>query len=89
MAVSSSRDFGSFHVSNVEALLEAPFSLEYPFERPQRSRPRDFGEDAKSTLFFLSDDFTFLNHGAFGGVARPCLETANEWRRYVGKVLVS
>jgi isopenicillin-N epimerase len=90
MSAQAKRDFGSFHSSNVQELLSIS---EDEYRRPEMSVKLDlnsysdvalqFGTVAlKRRLFYLSDEFCFLNHGAFGLTFRPVLEYANEWRAY-------
>jgi hypothetical protein len=85
--------FGSFHSEDVETLIRRPAS---EYVRPQvyddlcrhvEARGAasavdafDFGLPAKAALFALDDDWTFVNHGAFGGALLPLLEEANVWR---------
>ena len=65
------RDFGSFHSSNVEELIclddlnysKPEFKVEFNFDL----NCLEFGsEQLKKELFYLENDFCFLNHGAFG-----------------------
>jgi selenocysteine lyase/cysteine desulfurase len=40
-----------------------------------------FGKPQRAN-FLLGDEYFFVNHGAFGAVARPIFEAAQAWRRY-------
>ena len=70
------RDFGSFHSSNATELINLDDSK---YVSPNFSVPVDLtklldkdlaskygSRELKSSLFHLTDDFCFLNHGAFG-----------------------
>ena len=70
------RDFGSFHSSNATDLINLDDSK---YVSPKFSVPVNLGElpdkglaskygsrELKSALFHLTDEFCFLNHGAFG-----------------------
>jgi len=84
------RDFGSFHSSNVEELIECDEST---YKKPHLIVPFDaklnvgnvgeFGtEQLKQELFYLSDEFTFLNHGAFGMTFKPVVDYVHKWQQY-------
>ena len=94
LAGSSTRQgFGSFHSDDVEVLIRQS-AAEYT--RPaiydnfcQHMEERvvsdivnnfEFGERAKTKLYALDDQWTFINHGAFGGTLQPLLEESNLWR---------
>mmetsp|Transcript_26489 Transcript_26489/g.39186 ORF Transcript_26489/g.39186 Transcript_26489/m.39186 type:complete len:509 (+) Transcript_26489:54-1580(+) len=72
---------GSFHSENVENLMKQS-SEKYvlptlPFETM-------VGDDVESPPFMLDKkNWTFLNHGAFGGSLRCTYTRAEEWRRYL------
>ncbi|XP_052808847.1 uncharacterized protein LOC128237389 [Mya arenaria] len=87
------RDFGSFHASNVQELLDLS-NEEYtpppaPFTCPKfdkyRTETPHFGKDMRNKHFHLEEDCVFLNHGAFGGVLREALETAQKYQVWVEK----
>jgi isopenicillin-N epimerase len=71
------RDFGSFHSSNIDDLLSLNDSEYIPpyfkVERnPNITKNIKFGStEIKELLFYLEEDTTFLNHGAFGAAFKP------------------
>jgi selenocysteine lyase/cysteine desulfurase len=83
------QSIGSFHSENLASLLSAKDS-EYcapslPFEasRVADSSPR-VGVSQRHEDFMLDlDEFTFLNHGAFGAALVVGWERAEQWRRYL------
>ncbi|KAK3606744.1 hypothetical protein CHS0354_036541 [Potamilus streckersoni] len=84
------RDFGSFHSSNVEELIQLseddyqPPKL--PFKCPTfdeyRTRLPQLGNETRKLHFLLEDGCTFLNHGAFGGVLKEALTASQEAQVY-------
>ncbi|XP_041463183.1 L-cysteine desulfhydrase-like [Lytechinus variegatus] len=88
--VGTKRDFGSFHSSNVQELVEAPEESyvppDFPFGVPDFANCRGlkFGEETRRKHFLL-EDCTFLNHGAFGAVLKDALKVAQQWQRYIEK----
>ena len=85
--------FGSFHSEDVEVLIRQSADIytrpavyddlcHHMEERVISSVVRnfEFGTLAKTALFALDDDWTFVNHGAFGAALQPLLEEANMWR---------
>ena len=93
----SSSGFGSFHTEDVEQLLRQnadeyvrpslPFdfvnSSEYArFKEEVSTGDFAFGGPRARALFHLSPNWTFLNHGAFGGALKPISRLAHEWREY-------
>ncbi|XP_030849947.1 uncharacterized protein LOC100889690 [Strongylocentrotus purpuratus] len=86
--VGEKRDFGSFHSSNVQELVEAAedsyLPPSFPFEVPAFTHCKDltFGEEARRKHFLL-EDCTFLNHGAFGATLKDALDVAQQWQRYI------
>jgi selenocysteine lyase/cysteine desulfurase len=90
------KSFGSFHSDDIETLIRVPDSEVHPptifeeiheqtavqFATSTERLPIGFGSDAKCRLFNISAEWTFINHGAFGGVLRPILVQANKWREY-------
>uniref|UniRef100_A0A0B6ZZS0 Aminotransferase class V domain-containing protein n=1 Tax=Arion vulgaris TaxID=1028688 RepID=A0A0B6ZZS0_9EUPU len=86
------RDFGSFHASNVQELLS--LSEDYvppscPFITPSfedyistGEKSVTFGKNAKKEFFLLEESCCFLNHGAFGGVLKQALQTAQKWQEH-------
>lgn len=84
------RDFGSFHVSNVQELLsltENEYTApKFPFETVKfLSKPKFGSKDLKIEYFYLDTDWTFLNHGAFGAAFKQGLDTAQKWQIYIEK----
>ncbi|CEL98111.1 unnamed protein product [Vitrella brassicaformis CCMP3155] len=86
------RDFGSFHSSNVEELLAVPVSewrRLLPFPDPAEAffisgaAHQCDASTLKATHFFLEEEFTFINHGAFGAVLRPVMAQATAWREHM------
>lgn len=82
------RDFGSFHSSNVEELIHQneatykPPNLAVRFDTSNLVY-RDFGtSQLKNELFCLTNEFTFINHGAFGLTFKPVLKYVAEWKEY-------
>ena len=85
--------FGSFHSEDVEVLIRQSSDTyrrpavyddlcHHMEERILASAVNNFqfGAPAKTGLFALDDDWTFINHGAFGAALQPLLEEANVWR---------
>lgn len=83
------RDFGSFHASNVQETISlsedqyiAPkFLIDVP-SFTDIEKDFKFGKICRKKHFYLEDDCTFLNHGAFGGVLKEAMETAQKWQIY-------
>ena len=86
------RDFGSFHSSNIEEIIQADDSV---YKTPEHSVKFELNQyllydmtmmfgskQLKKSLFFLDDEFNFLNHGAFGLSFKPVMQYTNEWRNY-------
>lgn len=85
------RGFGSFHSEDVEVLIRqdaatySPPAL--PFSNPASAEAaaccsKCFGDAAKQHFLTDFENWTFINHGAFGGVAEPVYRAAELWRRY-------
>ncbi|ELT96263.1 hypothetical protein CAPTEDRAFT_209775 [Capitella teleta] len=86
------RDFGSFHASNVEELVsmseEEYLPPPFPFEQPNFlhfAKHFPVGSEAKKELFFIEEETTFLNHGAFGAVMKASLQVAQKWQVHIEK----
>ncbi|CAF1276441.1 unnamed protein product [Adineta ricciae] len=85
------RDFGSFHSSNVEELLELSDEdfplLPIPFVLHDYTADGEvqFGYSMKEKYFLLDNQYVFLNHGAFGCVLRPVLEYSHAFQYYIEK----
>jgi isopenicillin-N epimerase len=86
------RDFGSFHSSNAEELLR---QNEQEYKPPVHSTKFNtefyanlnlvslFGtKELKNCLYYLNDEFYFLNHGAFGLTFRPTLDYTHKLKCY-------
>ncbi|XP_052087446.1 uncharacterized protein LOC127724505 [Mytilus californianus] len=84
------RDFGSFHASNVQgtiSLSEEEYSppkipIDLPPFKDTENDKFEFGKKCKKSHFYLEEDCTFINHGAFGGVLKEAMETAQKWQIY-------
>ncbi|XP_059153483.1 uncharacterized protein LOC131939285 [Physella acuta] len=95
MESQTKRDFGSFHSSNVQELQslseEDYVPPKIPFVLPTFSNyisdeeKINFGKKFKKEFFLLEEACCFLNHGAFGGVLKPALETVHKWQEYSEK----
>eukprot|EP01125_Pyxidicula_operculata_P009614 TRINITY_DN3157_c0_g1_i4.p1 TRINITY_DN3157_c0_g1~~TRINITY_DN3157_c0_g1_i4.p1 ORF type:complete len:384 (+),score=76.35 TRINITY_DN3157_c0_g1_i4:25-1152(+) len=85
MAVRGYQGFGSFHSDNVEEMIRSDkiTEIHYPFGLPTEKK-FGFG-DIASDFFLLGDEFTFINHGAFGSPLRSGFQLAHSWREYVEK----
>jgi len=85
------RDFGSFHSSNVEELLNLSednfISLPIPFSLYDYTNDGKipFGHLMKEKYFLLDNKYIFLNHGAFGCVLRQALEYSHLFQYYIEK----
>lgn len=56
----------------------------FPFELPKfDGSSTTFGVEMRKHFFLDLDNWTFLNHGAFGCVLKDGLETAYKWQCYV------
>ena len=51
-------------------------------EQLQKSVALPFGASTKEHLYFVDPDWTFINHGAFGGALSLGFDQAAEWRKY-------
>lgn len=82
------RDFGSFFSSNVEELirlnedeyraLELPIKFDF-----ELSKDALFGSlKLKQDLFYLNNDYIFLNHGAFGCTFKPVIDYNHKLQAY-------
>ncbi|XP_077977327.1 uncharacterized protein LOC144432898 [Glandiceps talaboti] len=85
------RDFGSFHSSNVQELIEKPekdykpplIPIELPnFEEYSEGKNCPFGKEVRSKHFLL-EDFNFLNHGAFGVALKEAVDATQKWQYYI------
>ncbi|CAI9738557.1 probable L-cysteine desulfhydrase, chloroplastic [Octopus vulgaris] len=84
------RDFGSFHASNVQELLELPDEKyeapHFPVDRPSfeeyKNNPPEFGKEMRKKHFLLEPEVTFINHGAFGAVLSEALENGQKYQRH-------
>lgn len=55
----------------------------FPFELPTFDGSLAFGMEMRKHFLLDLDNWTFLNHGAFGCVLKDALETAYKWQCYV------
>lgn len=81
------RDFGSFHSSNIEELIRLDdneyVKPEYKVKLDLIENIQQLGSDEiKRDYFCLENNFTFLNHGAFGLTFKPIIDLVNKWQRY-------
>lgn len=87
------KGFGSFHSDNVEELVRQDAAAYRPPPQPlpdpcaapdhqQQLSALEFGSAMRSQFLIDFDRWTFINHGAFGGVLRPVLEASERWRRH-------
>lgn len=83
--------FGSFHSDDVELLIrqnaESYVSPSLPFLEPaeetRHSCSKDsFGNAARNQFMIDFGQWTFVNHGAFGGVSQAAYACAEQWRRH-------
>jgi hypothetical protein len=84
--------FGSFHSEDIEILIRksndeySPPSLYNSIalntdESIKKSLINfSFGQHAKDSLFLLDNDWTFINHGAFGSTLSHILHESTRWR---------
>jgi hypothetical protein len=86
--------FGSFHSADIEVLIREPDSVFRPPEvyfemasehidttvdTKQAMKERFGGSMKRKQTFHISEDWTFINHGAFGGSLRCLQSEANAW----------
>ncbi|KAG2497474.1 hypothetical protein HYH03_004628 [Edaphochlamys debaryana] len=85
------QNFGSFFTDNVEDMIAVPRESYVPPERPfalnsasslEHAATLPFGEPCRELFMIDFKNWTFINHGAFGGVCRPAHEEANQWREH-------
>ena len=89
----SRQSFGSFHSEDVEVLIRqsaAEYTRPAIYDNfchhleqhvvPNIVNNFEFGAHAKINLYALDDQWTFINHGAFGATLQPLLEESNLWR---------
>lgn len=55
----------------------------FPFELPSFDGSLTFGVEMRKHFLLDLDNWTFLNHGAFGCVLKDALETAYKWQCYI------
>lgn len=67
--------FGSFHSESIETLLRNVQSayIDKPFSTKKQ----------KFRFVLDTKNWTFLNHGAFGGCTENTLNASHEWRKYI------
>jgi hypothetical protein len=87
--------FGSFYSGDVEALIRLPRDQYRPPPRPfplphaicgpgaaAALAARPFGASFRRDFLVEFDSWTFINHGAFGGVLAATADDAEAWRRH-------
>ncbi len=82
--------FGSFFVErSVEDMITEPDATYQPPAVPFALEPKadmtadtPLGKGCRHLFLIDFEAFTFLNHGAFGGVCLPAHEEAGQWRDY-------
>eukprot|EP01041_Mallomonas_annulata_P010808 gene10808-22554_t len=91
---SQSREgFGSFHSADVEDLIRIPASMyivpengrdintqNLAYTETLRKSCKTFGTHCKSELFLIENEWTFINHGAFGGAFKALINESHAWR---------
>lgn len=55
----------------------------FPFELPSFDSSVSFGKELRKHFLLDLDNWTFINHGAFGCVLKEALEAAYKWQCYV------
>ena len=93
------RKFGSFHSSNIEEQIKVSETDDYSvphfpvkifnFNQYKNSQSLIFGCSFKEKHFYLDDNYTFLNHGAFGSVLKEAMQTLQGLQIYIEKQPVS
>lgn len=83
--------FGSFHSDDIEEMVMDPnFNLPPSLLETEKRIELDWcehlkhlklGRGYKGSAFVQNSDWTFLNHGAFGGALLPMLQLSECWRR--------
>ena len=80
--------FGSFHSENVEDLIrlsDEEYKPPAALSRvPMTSLPQEvppFGTAVRK-FWYLDEEWTFINHGAFGAACVPALKCAQAWQEY-------
>ncbi|GLI71197.1 hypothetical protein VaNZ11_016316 [Volvox africanus] len=82
------QNFGSFFTENVEDLICIPkdsyIAPEPPFTPPSLGdiATLDFGEPCRQLFNIDFENWTFINHGAFGAVCRAAHQESNQWREH-------
>lgn len=90
--------FGSFHSDDVEVLIRQTsneYCVPKLFDEIRKhttdttdkkqfnkQEELQFGCNVKKSLFAIDKNWTFINHGAFGGSLKHLLYEANQWRYY-------
>lgn len=89
------KSFGSFHSEDIEVLIrQSPNEFKVPdiyheihgrtvgnLITQSKNSPFSFGSDARR-LYQFDNEWTFINHGAFGGALKVLLQQASLWREY-------
>ena len=84
------QSIGSFHSENLAHLMSLSDADYIPPELPFENSPTASAATNDLDSYDVGDDFlldleqwTFLNHGAFGAALRPGYERAEAWRHYL------
>jgi len=75
------QSIGSFHSDNIEDLIALP-DKDYTIPTLPFHYEPYFNLQIPTDNFLLSDEWAFLNHGAFGAVVKPAHVLASKWRDY-------
>ena len=88
----STAGFGSFASGNVQemmSLCDDDWAAVAPRPPPEVlagmqsvHAPAGFGRAARDQFFLRLDEFTFINHGAFGACLRAPYAVAHAWQRH-------
>jgi hypothetical protein len=81
--------FGSFHSDDVEVLVRQPDSSYEPPHRPfdvddlfHDLETCEIGASMRQHYMIDFDNWTFINHGAFGAPVTAAQQEADRWRRH-------
>lgn len=87
MALEKPKYQGIMAFNMVENFISTPDDRyvppKFPLELPKFDRSTPFGNEMRKHFLLDLDNWTFLNHGAFGCVLKEGLETAYKWQCYV------
>jgi hypothetical protein len=88
------QNFGSFFTESVEVLITRAAHADYkPPDKPFQTddllsgidETQPLGRGARELFMIDFTTWTFLNHGAFGGVCKPAHAEATRWREHCEK----